>query len=218
MNVITMVSCKAGTGKTTLTAQLAAYAFRQRRRCLVIDADPEAGFARLNARRAWGALPFATVRPVLDRQLEAAETLGYDWVLIDTAPEFSPVVREAVRVATMLIIPARPGSSDLIAVSQATDLVHGAGKPYAVVLNGVAMLSDEDEAIVGESRAWLERYAIPVWSGQISERPGRVPAAGEADARSLCEIEIAELWSMIDCEVEAMSAAEASVSDEKRAA
>ena len=218
MNVITVVSCKAGTGKTTLTAELAAYACRHGRRCLVIDADPHGGFAQLNRRRAQGALPLATAR-VLERQIEVAELLGYDWVMIDTEPAISRMVEEAVRLATMAIIPARPGLLDLVDVSRTAELVHGSGTPYAVVLNGVPMQCDERVGpAVAESRAWLERYAIPVWSEQISERPGYVVAEDEADTRSLSAIEIAALWSMIDRSVEAMSAMPAGASDQKRAA
>jgi chromosome partitioning protein len=44
MNVITVASCKGGTGKTTLTAHLAGFAAAQGRRCLVIDADPKGSF------------------------------------------------------------------------------------------------------------------------------------------------------------------------------
>src|SRR5262249_27130178 len=82
MNVIALVSCKTGTGKTTLTAQLASQALAQSRRCLVIDADPRGSFALYNSRRAEGALPAARAGSGLDRQLAIAEFLGYEWVLI----------------------------------------------------------------------------------------------------------------------------------------
>jgi chromosome partitioning protein len=218
MNVITVVSCKAGTGKTTLTAQLAAYACSQRRRCLVIDADPRGAFALLNSRRAEGALPLATVARGIERQLEVAEILGYDWVLIDTAPAISLVVQEAIRVATMLIIPARPGFLDLAAVRETADLMRSGRKPYAVVLNAAPLRRDDKDAtVVAESRAMLDRYGIPVWSGQISERTGYLHAEGEADARSLAATEIARLWSMIDRSVEAMNAMQTGAREAKAA-
>jgi chromosome partitioning protein len=218
MNVITVVSCKAGTGKTTLTAGLAAYGCRGGRRCLVIDADPDRGFSRLNARRAAGAVPVACVRPVLEPQLEVAELLGYDWVLIDTASTFSPTVHEAVGAATILLIPARLGALDLVAVSRTTDLVHGAGKPYAVVLNAAPAPGDGGDLAIAEWRAWLERYAIPAWSGQISARANYLPAEGEVDGRALSAFEIAELWSMIDASVAAIGAMRAGVSAARHAA
>src|SRR5436853_425881 len=57
MNVITVASRKGGAGKTTLTAHLAAFAHSQRRRCLVIDADPQGSLALWHVRRADQAAP-----------------------------------------------------------------------------------------------------------------------------------------------------------------
>jgi chromosome partitioning protein len=219
MNVITLASCKAGAGKTTLTAHLADFACAQGRRCLVIDTDPKGSFALYNSRRAAGALPMATAERGLERQLAVALLLGYEWVLIDTAAVLSEAVVEAMRAATMLIIPARPGFLDLAPVRETADLVRCCNKPYAVVLNAAPPKCDGTEALmVAESRAFLDKHAIPVWSGQISERTGFVPAPGEADTRSLAADELARLWTMIERSVEAMQAAPARADGEARAA
>jgi chromosome partitioning protein len=207
MDVITAASCASGTGKTTLIAQLASFAAHARR-CLVIDADPRGSFALYNSRRANGALPAAAVAPNIARQLEVAEFLGYDWVFIDTAPAVSPVLHDAIRVATMVIIPARAGFLDLATVRETADLVRNAGKPHAVVLNAVPTKGEVGaELLVADTRSFLERYDIPVWAGQISERTDFAPAVGAADTRSLAETEIMALWSMIERAVAALKAA-----------
>jgi chromosome partitioning protein len=219
MNVIAVVSCKSGTGKTTLTAQLASHALAQSRRCLVIDADPRGSFALYNSRRAEGALPVARAESGIDRQLAIAEFLGYEWVLIDTAPGGSVVVEDAILAAAMVIIPARPGFSDLAAVRETAEFVRNRNKPHAVVLNGAPAKVDGNGApIVAESRTFLDKYAIPVWSGQISECAGFGPTVGQADARLLAMVEIAQLWSMIERAVEAMNAAKAGTVAEAQAA
>jgi len=209
MNVITVASCANGTGKTTLTAHLAGFAAHARR-CLVIDADPRGSFALYNSRRADGALPAATVAPDIARQLEVAEFLGYDWVFIDTAPTISPVLQDAIRAATMVIIPARAGFLDLAAMRETADLVRNATKPHAVVLNAVPAKGGPGEALLlADTRSFLERYDIPVWAGQISERSDFAPTIGAADARALAETEIIALWSMIERAVAALNAAPA---------
>jgi chromosome partitioning protein len=219
MNIITMASCRAGTGKTTLTAQLAAHACGHGRRCLVIAADPRGGFAQLNARRAAGALPLARLAPGLARQLAVAEILGYDWVLIDTLPAISFLVQDAIRAAALVIVPARPAFADLAAVRETAALVRCSRKSFAVVFNAAPVRCDDADApVVAEARAWLDRQAIPAWSGQVSERPGYVLAAGEADARALSALEIAELWSMLERSVAAISALPAGAGEERRAA
>jgi chromosome partitioning protein len=217
MNVIAVVSYKAGTGKTTLTAELAAQAAGCGRRCLVIDADPRGDFALMNARRVRGVLPLATDARDLARQLEVADLLGYDCVLIDTAPSVSARVEEAVRLAGMVVIPARPGLSDLADVSRAVDLVQAGGRPYLVVLNAV-QVDGADAPAVAESRDWLTRFDIPLWSGQISERSPDQRAGGAAQACAKSATEIMRLWSMIEQMVEPVSALPAAASDAQRAA
>jgi chromosome partitioning protein len=219
MNVITLASCKAGAGKTTLAAHLADFACAQGRRCLVIDADPRGSFTLYNSRRAAGALPMASAERGIERQLAVSLFLGYEWVLIDTAPVVSEVVVEAMRAAKMLIIPARPGFLDLEAVRETADLVRCCNRPYAVVFNGAPPKCDGSEALmVSESRAFLDKHQIPVWSGQISERTGFAPAPGEADTRSLAADELGWLWTMIERSIKAMHAAPARVGVGARAA
>jgi chromosome partitioning protein len=215
---MTVASCASGTGKTTLTAHLAGFA-AHRRRCLVIDADPRGTFALYNSRRADGALPATTAAPSIARQLEIAEFLGYDWVFIDTAPSMSPVLHDAIRAATMVIIPARAGFLDLAPVRETADLVRSATKPHAVVLNAVPAKSDAGAALLGaDIRAFLDRYSIPVWAGKISERTDFAPAIGQADARSLAETEIMALCSMIERAVAALKAGTMAAGNKARAA
>jgi len=96
--------------------------------------------------------------------------------------------------------------------------VRSGRRPYAVVLNAAPLKCEDKEAqAVADTRAALDRYAIPVWSGQISERTGYAVATGEAEARALATAEIARLWSMIERSVEAVNAAKAGVAQAKAA-
>ena len=73
--------------------------------------------------------------------------------------------------ATMVVIPARPGFFDLNAVRETAAAARERNRPYAVVLNAAPPKRDDKEApLVAQSRAFLSRHEIPVWSGQISQR------------------------------------------------
>ncbi|MEA2905811.1 MAG: chromosome partitioning protein [Alphaproteobacteria bacterium] len=214
MNVITLASRKGGAGKTTLTAHLAAHAHSLGLRCLAIDADPQGSLALCNALRAGDALPFATAERGIDRALALAMASGVEWVFIDTAPTMWVVVQEAIRAATLVLIPARPGFLDLDAVRETVKTARERNRPYAVVLNAAPAKRDDKEApAVLQSRAWLDTQAIPVWSGQISQRAGFVltlaagASASEVDSGSLAAAEIARLWSAVERSVEAVNAA-----------
>ena len=215
MNVITVASRKGGAGKTTICAHLAAHAHAQGLRTLVIDADPQGSLALCNSLRSH-ALPLMTAERGIDRALALAMVAGAEWVFIDTAPTMWVVVQEAIRAATLVVIPARPGFFDLNAVRETVKTARELIKPYCVVLNAAPAMRDARESpVLAQSRAFLNKYEIPVWSGQISQRAGfALPlaagaSAGEADARSLAASEIARLWTAIERSVEAINAARA---------
>jgi chromosome partitioning protein len=213
MNVITVASRGVGTGKTTLTARLAAVAQAQGRRCLVVDADPEGTLALCNLSDE-GVPPIVTAERGLGRVLTMAAGNGYGWVFIDTSSTMWVVAQEAIRAATMVVIPARPGFRELAAVRETVNLASTHNKPYAVVFNAAPPKRGGKEALmVRESRTFLDKYGVPVWSGQISERADLALADaaddGEADAPSLAATEIRRLWTAIERSVEAVNAAHA---------
>ena len=212
MNVITVASRGVGTGKTTLTARLATVAQAQGHRCLVIDADPQGTLALCNSLSDEGVPPIVTAERGLGRLLEMGTGTGYEWVFIDTSSTMWVVAQDAIRVATMVLIPARPGFRELAAVRETVNLATARNKPYAVVFNAAPPKRDGKEALmVRESRTFLDKYGIPVWSGQISHRADTALAhavdAGEVNAPSLAAAEITRLWTAIELSVDAVNAA-----------
>jgi chromosome partitioning protein len=209
MNVITVASRGVGTGKTTLTARLATVAQAQGRRCLVIDADPQGSLALCNLSDE-GVPPIVTAERGLGRVLTMATGNGYDWVFIDTSSTMWVVAQEAIRAATLVVIPALPGFRELAAVRETVNLASSHNKPYAVVFNAAPPKRGDKEALmVRESRTFLDKYGIPVWSGQISQRADiAFVEAGQPDAPSLAA-EITRLWTAIERSVEAVNAAHA---------
>ncbi|HEX3936106.1 MAG TPA: ParA family protein [Xanthobacteraceae bacterium] len=213
MNIVTMASRKGGAGKSTLTAQLAAFAHYQAgRRCMLIDADPQGSLTLWHSLRADGNPPLRNAARGVDRALAAAVVEGYEWVFIDTAASMWVVALEAIRAATFVLIPARPGFFDLNAVRETVATARERNKPYAVVLNAAPVKREDREApAVSQSRAYFDTLGIPVWSGQISQRTGYVLtlASGasvcEAAPASLASAEIARLWSAVERSVAAIN-------------
>jgi chromosome partitioning protein len=214
MNVITLASRKGGAGKSTLTAHLAAFAHRQGRRCLLIDADPQGSLTLWHSKRGDGQPALQSAARGIDRPLAHALIEGYEWVFIDTSPTMWVVVQEAIRAATLVLIPARPGFFDLAAVRETVAIARERNRPYAVVINAAPVKRDErDSPAVTLSRAELDKLAIPVWSGQISQRAAYLvslaagASASEFDPASAAGSEIARLWSALERSVEAINGA-----------
>ena len=226
MNVITLASRKGGAGKSTLTAHLAACAHAAGRRCLLIDADPQGSLTLWQSLRKDGQPPLESAARGIDRALAFAGIDGFDWVFIDTAPTMWVVVQEAIRAATLVVIPARPGFFDLNAVRETVATARERDKPYAVVLNAAPSRRDDKEApVVAHSRAFLDKHGIPVWHGQISQRTAYAltlaagASACELATESAAAAEVAGLWSAVERSVEAINAAHAAARiEEGRAA
>jgi len=214
MNVITFASRKGGVGKSTLTSHIAAFAHLSGRRCLIIDADPQGSVTLWHSKRASGDLALQSAAGGIGRLVVSAQIAGVEWVFIDTAPTTWLVVQEAIRFATMVVIPVRPGFFDIAAVQETVKTCRELNQPYAVVINSAPVKREQKEApAVALTRAEFGRLQIPVWSGQISQRAaflGSLAAgksAGELDGDPSCTAEIARLWSAIERAVEAVNAA-----------
>jgi chromosome partitioning protein len=224
MNVITLASRKGGAGKSTLTAHLAACAHAGGYRCLVIDADPQGSVSLWYSLRRHSGPALQSATRGIERAVTFAAVEGYEWVFIDTAPTTWVIVQEAIRAATLVLIPARPGIFDLDSVRETIAAARERGKPFAVVVNAApARREDRDAPALAQARAAFGADEIPVWSGQISQRAAfaMTLAAGasawEAEPESAAAAEIAHLWSAVVRSVEAVNAAHAAARGDRAA-
>ena len=211
MVVITVASRKGGSGKSTLTANLAAFAHKASRRCLLIDADPQGSLSLWHDLRKTDEPPLRTAVRGVENLVNAAKEAGFEWVFIDTPPQMSGIVNDAIRAATLVVIPARPSVFDLDAVKETIAYARERRKPYAVVLNGAPAKRDGAEsALCTQARDSLETLRAPVWFGQITHRTTySLALAGGQGARefnpeSQAASEIALLFSSIERSVKSI--------------
>jgi chromosome partitioning protein len=214
MNVIVIASRKGGSGKSTLAAHLAASAHKPNQRALLIDADPQASLTLWHRVRGTGEPPLVNGTRGIAEIVKVANREGYAWVFVDTSPDMSPAVTEAIRCATLVVIPARPTLFDLAAVRETIAISRELNKPYAVVLNAAPPRRDTAEAaIVAEARHGLQRLQIPVWAGQITHRMHYSSAlasgegANEYAPSSVAAEEVSRLWTAIEKSVAAINGA-----------
>ncbi len=214
MNVLVFASRKGGSGKSTLAAHLAAHVQRPSRACLLIDADPQASLTLWHKLRNAEELPLKTAQRGVAEMIKAAKRDGTEWVFIDTAPNMSASVTDAIRAATLVVVPCRPGIFDLEAVKETVAFARQLRKPYAVVINGAPpRRQDIESPMVTHAREILLGLNIPVWGGQITQRANFSLAlaegegAKEYDADSFAAAEIGRLWAAIEKSVKAIHGA-----------
>ena len=189
MNVIVFASRKGGSGKSTLAAHLAAHVHKATKPCLLVDADPQGSLTLWHKLRGTNEPPIKTAVNSVSGIVAAAKRDGIEWVFIDTPPNLSAVVDDAIKNATMVIIPARPGVFDVNAVQETIQTCRAARKPYAVVINGAPARRDDVGEPDRHHRAGSAGQVPRAGVGRPDHQPRRSPDGAQPwrrRARILC--------------------------------
>jgi chromosome partitioning protein len=144
MQTLALVSQKGGSGKTTLAIHLAVEAATHGVRPLLLDIDPQGSEASWADRRQPGAVDVdATVEvPArIEAALRAAETNGYDLVVIDTAPHADQAALRVARLADFILLPIRCSIIDIGTMGATRDICELARHPAGVVINAAPIRS-----------------------------------------------------------------------------
>lgn len=171
MNVLVFASRKGGSGKSTLAAHLASYIANPSRPTLLIDNDPQGSLSLWHKIRNQEHLGLKHNVRNLAETLKEAKREGYEWVLIDTPPNKSSIVAEAIKHATLVIVPTRPSLFDIAALQETVKIARELRKPYAAVINAAPpKRGDAENPTVADARGALNALNVPVWAGQITHR------------------------------------------------
>jgi chromosome partitioning protein len=142
MYVIAIVSQKGGVGKSTIAVHLAAEAQAQGQRVLLLDLDPQGSAMEWANRRGDQPPDVSGANPAsVGKEIERAKDDGYDLVMIDTAPHADHAALQAARAADLVLIPCRPSTFDVAAISATLDLCKLANKQSVVVINAAPIRS-----------------------------------------------------------------------------
>jgi len=115
MHVVSFVTQKGGSGKSTTAASVAVAAFQQGRRVFMLELDRQGTLSDwTESRKADEGPDFERVdATALEKALSMLKAEGYDLVVIDTAGIDSPATNAAMRAADLCLIPCRPTATDL---------------------------------------------------------------------------------------------------------
>lgn len=135
MLIISFVTQKGGSGKTTLAINCAVTAWQTKGKVLLLDMDAQATAETWYKVRADEAPQVIRIKPgELDKALEYARGERFDRVLIDTPGRDEPGATAAIKAANFCVIPCRPSPADITATPVTIETVRRLEKPAAFVL------------------------------------------------------------------------------------
>ncbi|HBS98811.1 ParA family partition ATPase [Salipiger marinus] len=158
-SVITVAQQKGGSGKTTVSANLAIGFRLAGKSVALVDIDPQGSLGRWFMTRlerdpdAVSGLDFATSSAwgVTYECRKLAET--HDFVIVDTPPKADSDLRPALRAADLVVVPVSMSHLDIWATEGVLDLARRENKEVLVVLNrtrpGTRLAAEVAEAVKG---------------------------------------------------------------------
>lgn len=208
MSIISILNPKGGSGKTTLTTNLARSLHERGFKVLIVDSDPQGSARDWHAAYDENPLPLVALdRPQNIKSLGSVAA-NYDFVLIDGAAKLEDMVAAAVKVSDCVLIPVQPSPYDIWAASELVDGIKTRqdltdGNPVAAF---VVTRRIEGTKLGDEVRTALDEYDLPVFKTAVTQRQTYPQTASEGrtvfdgtNTKAQEEIEaiISELLSLI---------------------
>lgn len=169
---VAILNQKGGAGKTTIATHLAHGLHLANNKVLLVDSDPQGSARDWNAASDGELLPVVGLdRPTLDKDIKAVSS-GYDWIIIDGAPQAHDLAISAIKAADIILIPVQPSPYDIWATSDLVDLVKQRqeitdGQPKAAFIVSRRI---QGTKIAGEVLEALEGYELPIFKSGTNQR------------------------------------------------
>ncbi|MDQ0464182.1 chromosome partitioning protein [Caulobacter ginsengisoli] len=205
MRRLVLLSRKGGTGKTTLSVNLAVAAVRDGLNVAVADLDPQSsacrwGDVRTSQQPSIRAVNSGTLFPYANN----VERLGADLLIIDTPAGDTAAGQAAIGIADLCVLITRPSYFDLEALAWAAEAVRARGKPGLIVLNQApSPRGGVESPVIHRSADAARKLGLPLARVGLRARVAfqdslwRGEGVLEFDHRSAAAEEVRRLWAEV---------------------
>lgn len=172
MAVISVLNPKGGSGKTTLTTNLAQALHLRGDRVLIVDSDPQGSARDWHAASEANPLPLVSLDRANNIKTISGMTGNYDHIVLDGAAKLEDIIAAAIRVSDFILIPVQPSPYDIWAASDLVEFIKARqevtdGTPQAAF---VITRHIEGTRLGDDVRRALDEYGLPVLLAAITQR------------------------------------------------
>lgn len=202
MKVLSVISQKGGSGKTTLVVSLAVEAIHAGKQVVIVDLDPQASAANWGDRRGEDMPPTVVSCQAsrLEKVLSTAKSQGVEFVVVDTPGKSAEAAIAAAKWADHVLIPVEPHMSSLETLASVGEILALAGKPNAtVVINRAPPLGKrhEDASQALTSQGFTVAPITLFQRAAYSDSTNLGSTAGEYEPSGKAASEVALLYDYI---------------------
>ena len=167
MHTLAVLSRKGGTGKTTLTVNLAVAAERAGHKVAIVDLDSQASASEWSDWRETETPEVISVHSArLPQELHKLKQQGITFAILDTPPKIEDIALDAAKAADMAIIPCKLGAFDLKAIEKTILVGNMAKCPLRIVFNAVRARS----SMLHPAKRAVQVYEVNVAPCVIGDR------------------------------------------------
>jgi chromosome partitioning protein len=199
MRVLSFVTQKGGSGKTTLVFCCAVAAEDQGKRVLILDMDPQGTATAWYKDREAERPALATIKSTeLSEAITKAKNSGFAFLFIDTPGRDEPGTTAAIRASDLCIIPCRPTPGDMKATPPTIATINRLERNAAFVLMQTPPRGQRNtEAERGLSMLGMVCPHHIVMRHAYQDAQGRGLGVTEFEPEGKAAEEIRQLWKWI---------------------
>lgn len=172
--IISILNPKGGSGKTTITTNLARSLHERGHKVLIVDSDPQGSARDWHAANEENPLPLVALDRANNVKSLPDIAAAYDFVMVDGAAKLEDMIAASIKITDFVFIPVTPSPYDLWAASDLVEFIKARqevtdGKPAAqfIISRAIAGTRLGDEIVTALAEQGLGVFATHITQRQV---------------------------------------------------